>query len=50
MFGHADRAHAGAATAMWNGEGFVQVEVTDVAPMVAGFVRPTCAFMFAPSM
>ena len=48
---HADRAHARAAAAVRDAEGLVQVEVADVGADVApGDVRPTCAFMFAPSM
>jgi hypothetical protein len=45
----ADRAHAGAAAAVRDAEGLVQVEVADVGAVVAGRDRPTCAFMLAPS-
>jgi hypothetical protein len=50
LFGHADRADARAAAAVRDAEGLVQVEVADVRADEAGLVRPTCAFMFAPSM
>ena len=50
VLGHADRAHARTAAAVRDAEGLVQVEVTDVGADVAGRHRPTCAFMFAPSM
>src|SRR6202012_1273668 len=36
MFGHGDRAHAGAAAAVGDAEGLVQVEVADVGPDFAG--------------
>ena len=36
VLGHADRAHAGAAAAVGDAEGLVQVEVADVGPDVAG--------------
>src|SRR5689334_16217573 len=32
---HADRAHAGAATAMRDAEGLVQVEMTDIGAVIA---------------
>ena len=32
LLGHADRTHSGAATAMGNGKGLVQIEVTYVRP------------------
>jgi hypothetical protein len=50
LFGHADRADAGAAAAVRDAEGFVEVEVADIGADEAGLVRPTWAFMFAPSM
>jgi hypothetical protein len=50
MRGHADRPHAGAAAAVRNAEGLVQVQVADIGADVAGLVSPTWAFMLAPSM
>jgi hypothetical protein len=47
---HADRAHAGAAAAVRDAEGLVQVEVADIGADVARRQSPTWAFMFAPSM
>ncbi len=45
-----DRPHAGAAAAMRDGKGLVQVQVADIAADLSGFTRPTSAFMFAPSI
>ena len=36
MCGHADRAHAGAAAAVRDAESFVQIEMADVRPHIAG--------------
>ena len=36
----ADRAHAGAAAAMRNAEGFVQVEMADIGAVIAGPRQP----------
>jgi hypothetical protein len=46
----ADRPDAGAAAAMRNAEGLVQVQMADIGADQAGLVSPTCAFMLAPSM
>ena len=49
--GDRDRPHARAAAAVRDAEGLVQVQVADVGADVArAGVRPTWAFMFAPSM
>ena len=51
VLGDRDRAHARTAAAVRDAEGLVQVQVADVgADPRRASVRPTCAFMFAPSM
>ena len=51
MFRDANRPHARAAAAVRDAEGLVQIQVANVRADVAGRrQRPTCAFMFAPSI
>ena len=46
----ADRAHAGTAAAVRDANVLCRLRWQTSAPIAAGLVSPTCAFMFAPSM
>jgi hypothetical protein len=50
MFRHANRPDARSAAAVRNAKRLVQIQMAHVRADEAGAVRPTCAFMFAPSM
>ena len=46
----ADRAHARATATVRNCKRLVQIQMATSAPIAAGLVSPTCAFMLAPSI
>ena len=46
---NSDRSYPGAATAVRDAERFVQVQVANISTDRPGG-RPTCAFIFAPSI
>ncbi len=40
MSDHADGPHAGSATAVWNGKGFMQIKVCDIGTNLARPAQP----------
>src|SRR3989338_759063 len=40
MFDHTDRPHAGATPSMGDAKGFMEIEMTDIRPKIAGTAKP----------